>query len=518
MSRFQSWSAAFVVLLLICAYVGSTATGPLFTGNQNTYFPHGLARAGYFLLGNDFFARTTDPFPLFSSLVAHTHRWLGDGFFHLYLAILQATFLVGLLGISSHFTRTSTTSTESLATATAFIWSTSVLASKGHALLGFSPAVVAGSGLAQQSTPGSVFQPSSFGALLAFAVWLFLAGRRNAAAVAVAVAVAFHPTYAIAGASLVTAFMTIAFLERRRPREPLIIGGVALALVLPVVAYGAIHFAPTSEQTWLEATRYLARVRIPHHTQLLSTLGVNSVLQLSLVGTAIVIAMRAHARNGLLLLIPAAIATLLTALQLALGSDTLALLFPWRTSVLLVPVSFVIVVQSLARWAFARWPRDSKTLRALIATLCILSLLPPTLYGVTITERRFAHRETGELAALTGYVRRHMRAGDQYLVPLGLKEFRLRSGAPTFVDWKSHPLKDSEVLEWRRRIRLARRAYRFDYQCKVIGHLRGRAELTHVVVRSDRLQPHCTLLREVYRNPRYVLYAVDRAPARPLAP
>jgi hypothetical protein len=49
---------------------------------------------------------------------------------------------------------------------------------------------------------------------------------------------------------------------------------------------------------------------------------------------------------------------------------------------------------------------------------------------------------------------------DTQIIPVGLQRFRLYTGAPIFVDFKSIPYKDHEVLEWRRRIDVAERVER----------------------------------------------------------
>src|SRR4030067_415070 len=57
-------------LLFALAY----AQSPLYTSNQNQYFLHGLAQAGYGNLRDDWLATTVDPTPIFSLLVNLTYR------------------------------------------------------------------------------------------------------------------------------------------------------------------------------------------------------------------------------------------------------------------------------------------------------------------------------------------------------------------------------------------------------------------------------------------------------------
>ena len=59
-------------LLLTLVFSTAYTQSPLFTSNQNQYFLHGLAHAGYGYLHEDWLANTLDPTPVFSFLVEIT--------------------------------------------------------------------------------------------------------------------------------------------------------------------------------------------------------------------------------------------------------------------------------------------------------------------------------------------------------------------------------------------------------------------------------------------------------------
>ncbi len=44
---------------------------------------------------------------------------------------------------------------------------------------------------------------------------------------------------------------------------------------------------------------------------------------------------------------------------------------------------------------------------------------------------------------------------DQKIIPIDLQRFRLYTGVPIYVDFKSIPYKDTDVLEWHDRLRFA---------------------------------------------------------------
>src|SRR5690606_30750604 len=76
-------------LLLTLVFSTAYTQSPLFTSNQNQYFLHGLAHAGYGYLHEDWLANTLDPTPVFSYLVEITYRiFQSPGVFLLIYALL----------------------------------------------------------------------------------------------------------------------------------------------------------------------------------------------------------------------------------------------------------------------------------------------------------------------------------------------------------------------------------------------------------------------------------------------
>ena len=59
-------------LLVAAVFAVAYTQSPLYEGNQNTKFLHGLAQAGRGYLEADWLANTVDPLPVFSSLIYAT--------------------------------------------------------------------------------------------------------------------------------------------------------------------------------------------------------------------------------------------------------------------------------------------------------------------------------------------------------------------------------------------------------------------------------------------------------------
>jgi hypothetical protein len=100
--------------------------------------------------------------------------------------------------------------------------------------------------------------------------------------------------------------------------------------------------------------------------------------------------------------------------------------------------------------------------------------------------------------------------GEVYLIPLDMQDFRLETGAPAYVEFKSIPYKDTEVLEWYRRVSLAGSLYRAPYKregCKIVSML-ALDGVTHVILPYDHVLQKCDNLKRGYWDWNYVLYEV----------
>src|SRR5262249_22354573 len=146
--------------------------------------------------------------------------------------------------------------------------------------------------------------------------------------------------------------MTV-LLRERGVRTALLAGSLALALVAPGMIYNAVTFAPTTAEQFAEAQRILSQFRIPHHTLIERWLDGIACAQIAWIALAIILACSFRLRT--VLAVSTALAVLLSIMQVVTGSDSLALLFPWRISAVLAPVATTIIlaraIAAASRWA-----------------------------------------------------------------------------------------------------------------------------------------------------------------------
>jgi hypothetical protein len=497
-AAFLAWAAVFAVLY---------AQSPLYTSNQNQYFLHGLAWAGLGSLRLDWLANTPDPTPLFSLLVALTYTLGRSGWlFYVEYALLLGVYLVSAYGLMDLLFDLRSSRTRSLAFLALFLAAHSALLRYLLSrLLGAEAAFLVEGGVAGQRLLGQVFQPSTFGVFLVLSLYLFLSGRRNAAVLALAVAVSFHPTYLLGGALLTLGYLWLLWRETGSLRAPFVYGLKLLLAVLPILLYTLLTFRPTDLELYAEAQAILVSFRIPQHAMVAEWLDWTVAVKAVLLAAALILVRRKPlfpilclATGGLLAL------TLIEVLQ---PSNTLALLFPWRISVLLVPLAVCILLAALAGRLFPAQHKASRLWDGLL--LAGIALL------VAVGAARF-QIETGRYRSdparpLIDAVAAGGPTQDVYLVPVKWETFRLLSGQPAYIDFMAIPYRDGDVLAWYRRLLLADWFYRGESEpCAALQEFALSGGVTRVVLPPDHDALDCTDpdLDQIYRDEAFGVYSL----------
>jgi hypothetical protein len=120
--------------------------------------------------------------------------------------------------------------------------------------------------------------------------------------------------------------------------------------------------------------------------------------------------------------------------------------------------------------------------------------------------------DTDSTTNLMEYVKSNKQSGEMYLLSPDteiLRKFRFYTGAPIFVNLKTHPYKDVEVLEWYRRLQLAEDFYRSDEPCSTLDKIIADYPLTHIINRHDENTIRCDALKTVYQDDRYEVIKLD---------
>lgn len=584
----MSWSA-IARFSLILLFAISFPQKPLFSSNQNAYFIHGLANAGIGYLHLDWLAQTTDPFPVFSALVSITMLLFGEYAFYLYQIGIQGIYAYSILAIGSYVFRFDDRGLKYLSyfVLLAALYS-GVLSRFMSELPGLwrLASIVAPDGLlikgvAGQYVLGPFFQPSVFGVFIVLSIYSFLRDKSFIAVVCLAIAATFHSSYLLGAAVLVCTYMAVIIFRDRDYRKALLLGITALVFVMPALIYNYLNFGPTTADMYAQAQNILVDYRIPHHAKITSWFSQSTVFQIIVVTVSIYLAR--HSRLFPILLGLTLTSIILTVTQVLTGSKALALLFPWRLSVFLVPIASSIILASTVSLAFqiSQQPfrKHQFAARAVQLTLLIgsISIAAPFLIsifqsiadqssfrieqfaglivglGLLTTGLAFPHWQEVSCAlqqtrcvhllqaAIVGmviilgyrginhtmtlfntpkvgvtasilYVSSTYQPGNLYLIPPDIESFRLAAEIPVFVDFKSHPYKDTELIEWFDRVEASEEFYGSsgDTACSVLQNISDKHGITHVILKSESSIAHCETLHELYRDEAFVIFEVQK--------
>ncbi|MFZ5808757.1 MAG: DUF6798 domain-containing protein [Chloroflexota bacterium] len=518
--RFSLRSLSFFLFWSLLFSIAYTQY-PLFSSNQNTYFLPGFACAGIGNLTSDWQANTHDPAPLFSALVCFTLRFLRwHAVFYLYYALILGIYFQTFFKLVQFQLDLSSRTIRLVILAAIFLLhAAGTRFLLGH-LLGPEWSYVLEGGLANQRLLGSVFQPSVFGVFLLLSIRFAIENRYQSAVICLAVAAWFHPTYLLPGSILMLTILTLIWQENHPRHSPITLSSfkplmpllaLFLILITPVVFYVLLTFASVPAEISRQAAEILVRVRIPHHADPRVWFNLTSLFQLGILIGAIFIVR--HKKIKRLLLLPLLVGSLLSVTQILTRSHSLALLFPWRISVVLFPLAMSVwlagfgkkllsLVTKLSSSSLASWllPASSTA----VITICVLV----GWLRFTLDLQRFYSAPEWPLYH---YVQDHLSPQDIYLIPPKMEYFRLSAGAAAYVDFKSSPYQAAEVIEWYRRLSRVNQFYSSP-TCAVLRSFQ-QENVTHLVLpKSTSLT--CSFLTPEFETDSYLLYKLQALPVK----
>ncbi|HEV3144555.1 MAG TPA: DUF6798 domain-containing protein, partial [Gemmataceae bacterium] len=394
------------------------------------------------------------------------------------------------------------------------------------------------SGVAGQYVLGPGLQPSVFGVLLVSSLVAFVRRRPYFAILLADLGAVMHSTYLLMAAMLTLTYVILLFRERRF-QTAIIAAVCSLWVVSPIVYYDWRNFGPSSPQEFRQAQTIIATIRIPHHAMIARWLDKIAWVQMAWTALALLTTWRTRLFPVLLLLI--FFSLVLTLVQYFTGSHTLALLFPWRMSALLMPIATTVIL-ARAIWFIAGALKSTpRWLNMAMQCACFAALAGLVVGGIVVSQKGLSYRvDEGEEGLLT-YVREHKQPGDVYLLPISipkvgggqkgvpstsftppprpqpgsnlipvdLQRFRLSTGAPIFVDFKSIPYQDREVLEWSQRLEINEKLYQQnDWDNPKLRAELAKHHITHVVTTAQQGidSPHYVLQ---YSDSHYRLFKIQ---------
>lgn len=469
---------------------------PLFNENQNTKFLHAASKTGYGFLAHDWMAGTIDPLPAFTLLIETLFRLHGIWLVYLLFPALVAILIWSLTSIADRLYGIR----RKLAAVALFLGV--LFIEQKNLQLGFGT----------QYLIGHYFQPCVFGVLILLAIERFLAEARLQASALLAVAAAFHPAYMPAALLIQGSFTALTLFQDKRITMasvmPLLL---FVALSAPLVIRYKLLFGFTTPQIGAEAMSILSNQRISTHTKVRNWLNLEDY-----VGMAIIVLSMIMVRKSRLFWIMAPLAAVIAVsvpLLYFIYWPSLEVLTPWRTSVILLPLAYTILASWFASRFIPLMERNRLVSNFLFAVGCICITLPALMHLKAQANLLTNPANTPESAVIR-FARTHSVQQDIWLIPTrdGLFDsFRLETGSPILANWKTHPYKDSEIIEWYRRNKAAESFYEQAGTATgpaLLRELGKKYGITHAVVRSDVPTKLYTGIKVCWQDTHYKVFGL----------
>ena len=290
-------------------------------------------------------------------------------------------------------------------------------------------------------------QPSVGAVFLIVALVLLLRNRIFLAAVSAVLATAIHPSLLFSSLALSGLYLLSQWLSAKSWNSRQFLSYLAFATTNIVITFllnpNYLKLLSSTGEEKRALTRF-AFERIPHHT-LISHWKSSDLYLVGLWIVAIALAFLVIRLRWLgYFLSFALVISLGSALLVEKTRNTsLALLFPWRLSVVLAPLIFALVIGSLISRIPARGLRAT-----LIATIVV------TLPISAVSADQTLHPDTSP-TQLESTWKSNKPTGTGF-IPISLESLRLELRAPIYVDWKSPPYIGRDLVEWWHRIDTAR--------------------------------------------------------------
>jgi len=340
------------------------------------------------------------------------------------------------------------------------------------------------SGVAGHSVVDAGYQPASFGTLFFLGIYLFLIKRSFWSIFFICLAASFHPTYILHTGFLVLGFIGYTLISKKY-LEFFKISIFYFILILPITLFIILNFVIIEKDIALVGQEILLG-RIPHHANIHYWFTYKDLISLFVYFISLFLI-----KNNFQFLVIFGIfgfcSIILSFIQFFLADNSLALAFPWRASVFIIPISSLIVIS----YFMNKIKIDDKKLNFIALSLILIISL------FFIYKSHYVKDLNSKFAIklkLTSDIKKKFSTIDNLLIPVTLEDIRMNTGLPVFIDWKHHPFRFDQIIEWRLRMDLADNFYKsktFEEQFSNLNKIQEIDYISHILIKKDDLKIKC---------------------------
>ena len=339
------------------------------------------------------------------------------------------------------------------------------------------------SGVAGQSVIDIGYQPASFGILFFIGIYYFLIKKYFLCTLLVCLGASFHPTYVLHSGFLVLGVLSYLILSKNYQNffKTLIIYSI---LILPITLFIIINFL-TIDKNLIALGQEILLDRIPHHADIRYWLSYKDLFFFITYIYALYIVR--NKQFFIFFLIFGTCPILLSLIQYFLDVNSIALAFPWRSSVFITPISSVII--------FSSWIEKIKldTHKLKIISFSLL-LLTSTFFFIKSHFIKDLNGEFTKKLILSKKIKNNFDSIERILIPTNLDYIRMYTGLPIFINWKHHAFRFDQLIEWRQRMDLADEFYsntNKETQLLKLKEIQKIENISHILISKNKLKIEC---------------------------
>ncbi len=459
----------FLYLILSILFAITIQQFPFFKGNS-LHLLHAIKDFDTNKLQNDWIANQTNHLPVFAYLNNIFLQVFPVKILHvIHFSLLVICSLFIFLICRNEFQNLNRTSLL-------FLWfSIFMLIYHEHSFFG---------GLAGQDIINEGYQPASFGVLFYCGIYLFLIRKYFFAILFICLSASFHPSYVLHSGLLSFGFCFYLLLVKEfKLLLRLII--YYIILILPITLYIILNFLLLDKEL-IQMGQNILVERIPHHALIKNWFSSKDFFSI-LIYLISLITIYKNKKIFIPLTIFGFSSILLSILQFLTESNTLALAFPWRASVFLMPLSSMIIISFLLN----KFLLNKKIIDLFSVSLFIIVFL--FFFGKNYFIKNDNQKFYSKLE-LVNEINVNYDSIERVLIPINISYIRMNTGLPIFIDWKHHAFKYDEIIMWKKRINLAQKFYEtsiFEKQREILMNINKIDLISHILINKEELNPKC---------------------------
>ena len=459
----------FLYIILSIAFVITVQQFPFFKGNS-LHLIHAIKNMEFNKLQYDWIANQTNHLPLFTYFNYFLIKYFSVNILYLIHFILLTTCPLFLFLICKD--EFSDLKNNYLA----IIWfSFFILVYHENSFF---------SGVAGQDIINEGYQPASFGVLFYIGIYLFLVQKELLAVLFICLAASFHPTYVLHSGFLFAGIFSYFFFKKEY-KKMFKISILYSILILPITIYVVQNFLLLEKEIILEG-QIIFLDRIPHHALIDNWFSYKDVFSILLYFASLIL-MNKKNRLFIPFFIFGFLSLSLSLLQFFLESKSLALAFPWRSSVFLIPLSSMIIISFLLKKFFINRP-NTKIVGVLLFSIITIFYFTKNHFIKDLNKDFHIKLE------LTKKINKKYDSIERILIPVNLSYIRMNTGLPIFVDWKHIAFKYDEIIDWKERMDLAENFYAsndFNEQKLNLIKIIEIEKISHILIKKNNMNSDC---------------------------